>query len=381
MHRVNADRGDDGNGRDQGPVRYGQNAGKYLDHRYVHHDQDDVGDEQRRNQTPDQIRLVLEQQRAGGDVVQRQRTHHHRGGTGAGNTQCQHRYHGAARRGTVGSFRRRQAAQITVAEATFLAGQTFLGHIGHRAGQGRPRPGQNAENEAHYAAADVGGEYRGAFLHIEQHAAAGLECRLAMLGAFQHGEDLTDAEQAQHQHHELDAVGQPQRTEGETVDATVGVDAHAGQQQANQYRDPGLHRFVTGHASQTDHGEDHQHEVFGRPEGNRPARQQGGKDHHADGGDEATDERTPGGNRQGDTRLALPRQRITIQGGHDRRGFAGDVQQNRGNPSAILTTQVDRCEQNQRRIRRQAESESDRNQQRHAIDRPQARQQPDDGAN
>ncbi|MNN18857.1 hypothetical protein D3C81_1320770 [compost metagenome] len=77
MHRVDTDPGDDRDHRHQRPVRHGEDAGKDADHRDVQDHQHDVGDEQRGDQAPDDVRLLLKQQWAWRDVVQRQRADHH----------------------------------------------------------------------------------------------------------------------------------------------------------------------------------------------------------------------------------------------------------------------------------------------------------------
>ena len=200
------------------------------------------------------------------------------------------------------------------------------------------------------------------------------------MGFFQQQEDFADGEQAQHQHDELNAVSQMDVVPGETVHAAVGIDPDGRQKQADQRRDKGLQRSVTGHAAQADNREHHQHEIFRRSEGNRPFRQQRGEQHHAAGGDEGTDERTPRRQRQRHTGQAFAGHRVTVEGGHHGGGFARNVQQDRADPAAVFATQVHRRQQDQRRLRWQAEGERDRDQQRHAVDRAQARQQADDGA-
>ncbi len=194
-----------------------------------------------------------------------------------------------------------------------------------------------------------------------------------MVGLFQQQEDFADGEQAQHEDHELNAVGQVHAVTGEAVHAAVGVDADRREEQADESGNEGFQWFVTGHATQRDDGEHHQHKVLRRAEGDGPFRQQRGEQHHAAGGDEGADERTPGRQRQGNTGQALAGHRVTIEGGHDGRGFARDVQQDRADTPAIFAAQVHCGQQDQRRFRRQAEGKGDGDQQGHAVDRAQAR--------
>ncbi|MNM87125.1 hypothetical protein D3C81_992990 [compost metagenome] len=200
------------------------------------------------------------------------------------------------------------------------------------------------------------------------------------MGFFQQQQDFTDGEQAQHQHYELNAVGEVDVIAGEAVHTAVGINADRRQKQPDQRGDEGLERAVAGHAAETDNRKHHQHEVFRRAEGNRPFRQHRREHHHPAGGNESADERTPGRQRQGNTGQALTGHRVAVEGRHHGGGFAGNVQQDRTDPAAVFATQIHRRQQDQCRLRRQAQCERNRDQQCHAVDRPQPRQQADDGA-
>ncbi|MCY1409329.1 hypothetical protein D9M71_246770 [compost metagenome] len=324
--------------------------------------------------------MLLEQQGAGRDVVQRQRTDHHRRGARAGNTEGQHRHQCAAGFGTDGGFRGSEAAFVALAEFAAWAGNAFLGHVGHRTGQRCTCAGQYAHDETEYATTHVHPEHRSGFLEVEQHAPGRLEGFLATVGFFQQQQDFADGEQAQHQHYELNAVGEVDVIAGEAVHTAVGINADRRQKQPDQRGDEGLERAVAGHAAETDNRKHHQHEVFRRAEGNRPFRQYRREHHHPAGGNESADERTPGRQRQGNTGQALTGHRVAVEGRHHGGGFAGNVQQDRTDPAAVFATQIHRRQQDQCRLRRQAQCERNRDQQCHAVDRPQPRQQADDGA-
>ncbi|MNL02153.1 hypothetical protein D3C87_1226520 [compost metagenome] len=380
MHRVDANPGNDRDHRYQCPVWHGEDAGEDADHRDVEDHQHDVGDEQRGDQAPDDVRLLLEQQWARGDVVQRQSADHHRGRARTWNAEGQHWHQCATSRSTDGSFWRGETTGITLTEFATGTGDAFFGHVGHGAGQRRAGTRQHAHDETEQAATDVHHEHRRRFLEVEHHPPGGFHRFLTAMGFLQQQQNLTDREQTEHQHNELNAVSQVDVVTGEAVNAAVGVDADARQEQADQRRDEGLQRSITGHTAETDNRKHHQHEVFRRAEGYRPFRQQRRKQHHAAGGDKRADKRTPRRQRQRDTSEAFAGHRVAVEGGHHGRCFARNVQQDRADPSAVFTAQVHRCQQNQRRLRRQAESKSNRNQQGHAIDRAKARQQADDGA-
>ena len=76
----------------------------------------------------------------------------------------------------------------------------------------------------------------------------------------------------------------------------------------------------------------------------------------------------------------LLRHRIAVERGHQRRLVAGNVEQDRRDAAAIHGAVIDAGQQDQRRRRRQAEREGQRDQNGHAVRRPEARQRADDGA-
>ena len=108
--------------------------------------------------------------------------------------------------------------------------------------------------------------------------------------------------------------------------------------------------------------------------------QQRREQHQADGRDESADEGGDAGDRQRLGRLALLRHRIAVEAGHHRRLVAGDVQHDRRDAPAVHAAVIDAGEQDQRGARRQLQREGQRDQDRHAVDRAEAGQRADDGA-
>ncbi len=99
-----------------------------------------------------------------------------------------------------------------------------------------------------------------------------------------------------------------------------------------------------------------------------------------DGGDDAAHERAPGRDGKRDAGEPLLGHRVAVERRHDRAGVAGDVEQDRRDAPAVFAADVDRGEQDERRLRRQLHRERDGQQDRHAVDRAQAGQEPDHGA-
>ncbi|MNT64119.1 hypothetical protein D3C72_2019910 [compost metagenome] len=100
----------------------------------------------------------------------------------------------------------------------------------------------------------------------------------------QHQQQLADGEHADDDHHELDAVGEVDIAAGEAVDAGVRIQPDAGHREADEGGQPGLDGRVAHEPGDAGEGETHEREVLGRPEGQRPARQQRRHQHDADGG-------------------------------------------------------------------------------------------------
>ncbi len=239
---------------------------------------------------------------------------------------------------------------------------------------------QNADEETdHRRAQGRAGALRRLFA-VEQQPAGFTHQLLPGAGAFQHQQDFADREQADHHHDKLHAVGEVHTVEGKAVNAGVGVDAHRRQPQADQRRQQRFQRVLAHHAAEAGDGEHHQGEILRRAEGQRPAGQQRREQDDAADGDHRSDERADRRDGQRHAGAPLLRHRVAVQRGHDRRRIARHVEQNRRDAAAVLAADIHRRQQDQRRFGRQLEGKRQRQQDRYAVDRPEARQQADDGA-
>ena len=134
-------------------------------------------------------------------------------------------------------------------------------------------------------------------------------------------------------------------------------------------------------AEQRRHGAEREHreaEVLGRAESQRHRRQQRREERQRDRGERARDERADG--RGGERRRAapLPRHLMAVDGGGDRAGFAGRVEQDAGRRSAVHRAVVDPAEHDEGADR--IEGERDREEHRDGQRRPDAGQHADGGA-
>ena len=87
--------------------------------------------------------------------------------------------------------------------------------------------------------------------------------------------------------------------------------------------------------------QDHQAEIFRRPEPECGPRKKRSKKHQAYNAYSASDKRTKGGYSKGRTGTALARHLVTVQAGYDRRGLAWDIDKDRSCGAAVLSPVID----------------------------------------
>jgi hypothetical protein len=187
---------------------------------------------------------------------------------------------------------------------------------------------------------------------------------------FQQHQDFRDREKADKRHDRFDPVIEVETVEGVARNARDRVEAHGGQHQADQRRKERLARVDARDAADRGEGKDVEREVIRRAEMDRRARQDRREERQADHRDGGAHEGGDAGDGQRVRGLPLHRHRVAVERGHDRRLVAGDVQQDRADPPAIHAAEIDRAKQDHRRGRIEAEGEGQRDQDRHAVDRP-----------
>ena len=154
-----------------------------------------------------------------------------------------------------------------VAEARGVARDLLLQHIGRERGQRRAAARQHAEQRAEPGAAQRR-RPRQLDLVARRHQLrdALRQQRAALAAARQIGDDLADAEHADRQHRELDAVGELGEVEGEALRRGLPVGAdQAEQQPEHDHGDRLDHRAMRQH-HRRDQAEHHQREIFRRAE-------------------------------------------------------------------------------------------------------------------
>ena len=189
---------------------------------------------------------------------------------------------------------------------------------------------------------------------------------------------LADGEDADAQRDELDAAREFDLAAGEALLTREQVGADRGQEQPDEHRDEALeHRVARQHDHQQQR-EHHQRGILGRPEVHRDVgghRRQERQPDHAEG---ARHERS---DRRDSERLAgatLFGHLVAVDTGDDRRGFAGDVEQDRRGRPAVLGAVIDAGHHDQAGGR--VEAGGERQQDRDRGRRPEARQDADERA-
>ena len=191
-------------------------------------------------------------------------------------------------------------------------------------------------------------------------------------------QQFADAEQAHDSDHEADALHQFIDTHGEPHAAGDGVDPDRGKGKADRERYQGLDRRVAAHADEACKGQKVNREIFRRAERQRDLRDPGGRQRDEnDTGERAEGRRTERG-RQRRGRPAVARHRIAVESGRDRRGLAGDIEQDRRDRAAEQRAPIHAGKQDDRRHRLHAERQ--RQQQRDAVGRAEPGQHADQNA-
>ena len=193
-------------------------------------------------------------------------------------------------------------------------------------------------------------------------------------------DQLGHAEQADDDHQEVDAGENIRNAEGEARDAGIGVDADRGEHQADDGGEQRLHRVRADQRGERSEGEDHQRDVVRWREVDGVGGERRAEEAHQHDGEGAADEGRDGRQRQGLAGLAVAGHRVAVECRHHRAGVARNVEQDRRDAAAIFGAVIDAGEKDDGRFRLEAEAVGDGQEDRHAIDRPDARQGADQRA-
>ena len=187
--------------------------------------------------------------------------------------------------------------------------------------------------------------------------------------------ELGDAEHAERQRDDFDAVEQFGDAEGEAGLSGLDVGSDDADQQAEHRHRDALERRSLRQRRAREQAHQHQRANFGRAEFERHLDQERRQENHFGDAERCADEGGDDGDAERGAALALLGQRKSVQTGHGVRRMARQIEQDRADRSAILGAVIDAGEHQDRRHRLHPEGQ--RQQNRNRRDRSHSRQHAD----
>ena len=224
---------------------------------------------------------------------------------------------------------------IALAVAGGILGGTHFNGIAQEGRDGGAGAGQDADDGAQDGGARDSDLHIPQFLEAHQLGADGLDgLALFLLLLGQLLEHFHSSEQADHDGDQLDAGGQQGAAEGEADVALDGVDADAGQPQADQAAGHGAHHVALVQGHQDGKAQEGHSEQLGRTELQRHAGQRPGEQQQGDAADDTAD----GGGDQHDAQclaaFTAGGHGIAVKGGGGAGRRAGDREQDGADAAA-----------------------------------------------
>ena len=215
-------------------------------------------------------------------------------------------------------FGPRHAFDRALAEALGRARDLLLDRIGGERGEDVAAARQDAEQGAKRGAAQYRRCDAAQILPARHEAAEVADRHVTLVLLLEIAQDLGDAEHADGDGDEVDAVGELEPAEREPLLAGVDVGADQPEQQPEHDHGERLEDRAVRERDRRDQAEDHEREVFGGAEleGDRGQRRR--EQHQDQGRDRAGKERAERGGGQRGTRAALPRHLVAVDRGHGR---------------------------------------------------------------
>ncbi len=240
-----------------------------------------------------------------------------------------------------------------MAEALRRLRYLLLGGVGHERGDGRSGARNQRAETAEKGAADHRPE---GFLEIRFRRKHVGDTDLGVsqvhgLGIVDAVHELGDAEHAERQRDDLDAVEQFSDAEGETRLSRLDVGADDADQEPEHRHGDALERRPLRQRRTCQQSDQHQRTDFGGSEFERHLDQERRQENHLGDAEGRTDEGGNDGDAERGAALALFGQRKPVQTGHGVRRMARQIQENRADRSAILGAVVDAGQHQDRRHR------------------------------
>ena len=352
---------------------------KRRNKRQIEDEQHRVAEVHARHESPEERRVLRDEERPRLEPPEHQRGEQDRGRARAWNAERQQRDERAAGLVVVGALRRGDAFDHTGAELARAPGCRFLEAVGQERCDRRAAARQDADQETDHGAVQEGEPAVLEVLRGRQEVAQPLRHRQQLRSLAQRdvGEHLADREHADRDDDEVDTGEEFHLPEGEARGGAEEVGAHARDPQADERREQRLDDRSAGEQHDQREAKRHQPEVLGRAEREREPGERRRDQHQPEHADRAGDERGDRGDAERGAGAAPARHLVAVEAGHDRGGFAGNVEQDRRRRAAVLGAVVDAREHDHRRRGRHLERE--REQHRDRRRRPEPGHDADDG--
>ena len=314
--------------------------------------------------------------RSGLDALDDEGAHHQRHDGVFGDADAHQRDEAGARGGLVGGSLAGHAFNGAVADFVLVFAELLVQRVGGELGDGGAAAGQDAQEGADHAAAQRAGDDALELGPGRDQLDLAVERRVLRFG-IQVLDDFGDAEGAQGDADQADAIRQRGEIHGVALHAAVDVGADLPKQHTDHAGGHAVEQAAGGHEADAEEAEYHQRAVVLRAEfqGNLAQRGRQPGQHHDRhrAADEAGDARRE----QSQAGLPLERHRIAVDTGHDTAGV-GDLHGDRADAVTVLGAVVDAGQHDQRAAG--VHRVGQRQQQADGGQRPQTRQQTDDGA-
>ena len=326
---VNAQQAEGQDGRIQEVIRCIQQLGEPADAEDLDQQAEDRGQQSGQEDHVGEHRVILLHQGAGLDAVDGQAAQQHCRGAVTGDAQCDHGDDCAADGSIVRDLRSPDTIGDAGAELFRMLGGVLGGCVGHHVGQGSAHAGQEADAQTDEEGADdvgdVGTEVTLLDLEAGQLAVKGRLGAVDTVGVVH--DDQGTGEDTDHDAGHGEAAGQIVTAEGEALGGGDGSVAHLSEQQAHACADEALDHVALGDGDHQGDGHEGQGEVLPGAHLDGHRGDQGAGDHGDDDGGcgaQEVGQRTDGQSAGG---LALLGHGVAVKGSRQRRGGAGDAQQ------------------------------------------------------
>ena len=271
----------------------------------------------------------------------REKREQNRGGARPRHSEGQHRHERPARGRIVSRLRSRDSARVAGPERLAIAADRLLGHVGEEAAERCPGAGEDPGDEADHRRAQHREKASRNVPHGDRDPfQPDTDCGLLPVALDEH-EHLRDREQPDDGDEEVDPVHQVQLTEGEARQPGLVVEADHRDPEPDGGGQRGLRLVPGGEPPERAEGEEVEGEVLRRPEEIRDAGEDRREQHEGDGREQGPDEGGDPGQHQRVAGPSLLRHGIAVEGGHQGRLVARDVEQDGRDAPPVHRSEVD----------------------------------------